>query len=132
MNAMPQIILSPAGDELVVIPKAEYEALVARAEDIDEDAADLAVALERKAALAAGHDVVLPTEVSAAMLKGDRFLKALRKWRGVTQADLARKADLTQGYLSEIERGDKIGAPESLERIAAALDVPPSWLIDRG
>ena len=79
----PQIIRTPNGEELVVLSRAEYEVLVERADHADneaEDAADVATYDARKTELAAGG-VVLPPEVSAAVLRGDSRLKAIRKWR---------------------------------------------------
>ena len=56
----PQIIRTPGGEELVVLPRAEYEALLERADhDEAEDADDVAIYDARKAELAAGG-VVLP------------------------------------------------------------------------
>lgn len=49
----PQIIRTPNGEELVVLPRADYEALVERAERADEDADDVAIYDARKAGLAA-------------------------------------------------------------------------------
>ena len=65
----PQIIRTPGGEELVVLPRAEYEALLERADHEAEDADDVAIYDARKAELAAGG-VVLPPEVSAAILRG--------------------------------------------------------------
>jgi len=48
----PQIIRSPSGEELVVLPRAEYEALLQRADHEAEDAEALAVYDARKAELA--------------------------------------------------------------------------------
>ena len=91
---------------------------------------DAAIYDARKAALASGRDGVLPAEVCARLLRGDRLLKALRKWRGVTQTELAEKTGLAQGYLSDLESGRRTGAPATLKLIAQALDVDPSWLMD--
>jgi hypothetical protein len=63
----PQIIRTPNGEELVVLPRADYEALVERADREAEDADDVALYDARKAELAAGGGV-LPPEVSAAIL----------------------------------------------------------------
>jgi hypothetical protein len=82
----PQIIRTPSGEELVVLPRAEYDALLARADEA-EDANDLAIYDARKAELVAGG-VVLPLEVSAAVLRGESRLKAIRNWRGETQLHL--------------------------------------------
>ena len=100
----PQIIRTPNGEELVVLPRAEYEALIERADHEAEDAEDVAIYDARKAELAAGG-VVLPPEVSAAILRGDSRLKAIRNWRGETQLHLNFKTGIAQGYLSDLESG---------------------------
>lgn len=122
----PQIIRTPSGEEMVVIPRTEYEALIAAARNEDED--DVAIYDARKAALAASRNGLLPPPVSQAMLKGDSLLRALRRWRDITQSDLAAKADIGQGYMSDLENRRRTGAPETLRRLAQALDVPPEWL----
>ena len=58
----PQIIRTPGGEELVVLPRGEYEALLERADHEAEDADDVAIYDARKAELAAGS-VVLPPAV---------------------------------------------------------------------
>jgi DNA-binding Xre family transcriptional regulator len=126
MNA-PQIIRTPSGEELVVVPRAEYEALLDRVEHAAEDADDVAIYDARKAELAAGG-VVLPPEVSAAILRGDSRLKAIRHWRDETQQHLTIKTGISQGYLSDLESGRRTGAAETLAKLAQALDVPVAWL----
>ena len=106
----PQIIRTPGGEELVVLPRAEYEALLERADREAEDADDVAIYDTRKAELAAGG-VVLPPEVSAAILRGESRLKAIRNWRGETQQDLNFKTGIGQGYLSDLESGRRMGTP---------------------
>lgn len=123
----PQIIRTPGGEELVVLPRADYEALLERADREAEDADDVAIYDVRNAELAAGS-VVLPPEVSAAILRGDSRLKAIRLWRGATQLQLTGKTDISQGYLSDLESGRRTGAHETLAKLAQALDVPVDWL----
>ena len=124
----PQIIVTPNGEELVLLSRAEYAALVEAATNAPEDEADVAIYDARKADLAAGRDFVLPAEVSAAMLRGDTLLKALRKWRGKSQIELAAATGLGQGYLSDLEAGRRRGTQETLEKIASALEIDPKWL----
>jgi hypothetical protein len=123
----PQIIRTPSGEELVVLPRAEYDALVARADQEAEDADDVATYVARKAELAAGG-VVLPAEVSAALLRGESRLKAIRNWRGETQLWLNYKTGIGQGYLSDLENGRRTGTPETIAKLAQALNVPVEWL----
>lgn len=125
----PQIIRTPSGEELVVLPRAEYEALLERADHEAEDADDVATYDARKAELAAGG-VVLPPEVSAAILRGESRLKAIRNWRNqTTQLHLSFKTGIGQGYLSDLESGRRTGTPETITKLAKALDVPVEWLL---
>lgn len=118
-----QILKTEEGKELVVLSRREYDALLARAGDEDaEDRMTLIVAAEARA------ETPLPESVSAAILAGDSCLKALRTWRGLTQAELAKRSGINQGYISEIENHSKTGAAETLSKLAEALDVPAGWL----
>jgi len=123
----PQIIRTPGGEELVVLPLADYKALLDRADHEAEDADDVAIYDARKAELTA-DGVVLPPEVSAAILHGDSRLKAIRHWRAETQMHLSFKTDISQGYLSDLESGRRTGTPETVAKLAQALDVPVEWL----
>jgi hypothetical protein len=123
----PQIIRTPGGEELVLLPLAEYEALVERADHEAEDADDVAIYDARKADLAAGGGV-LPPEVSAAILRGESRLKAIRNWRGETQLHLNSITNIGQGYLSDLESGRRMGTPETIAKLAQALNVPVEWL----
>jgi hypothetical protein len=73
----PQIIRTPSGDEMVVLPLAEYEELLARGGREAEDAEDVAIYDACMAEIAAGAPA-LPAAVSAAVLRGDSRLKANR------------------------------------------------------
>jgi len=119
----PQIILTPAGEELVVLPRAEYDILLAQAAVSDEDEDDVAMYDLRKPEASA-----LPHEVSAGMLRGDTLLRAIRRWRGVSQIEVARRSGLGQGYLSDLEKKRRTGTEATMERLAAVLDVPADWL----
>ena len=126
MNA-PQIIKTASGEELVVLTKAEYEALLQGFVGDDEDAEDIAIYDARKADLEGGGEV-LPTEVGAAILRGDSRLKAIRNWRDVTQTEIAAKTSIGQGYLSDLESGRRKGTPDTLKLLAEFLNVPLEWI----
>jgi len=124
----PQTIITPSGETLVILPLAEYEALLDAAAGADEDAADVAAYDEAKAALAAGAEAILPPEVCKLLLNGDSRLKAIRRWRGLQQSEVAAQAGIGQGYLSDLEHGKRAGASETLAKIARVLDVPERWI----
>jgi DNA-binding Xre family transcriptional regulator len=127
--ADPQIIKTPDGHELVVLSREDYDALVEAASEAQEDAADVAIYDARKAALTAGQDARLPPEVSAAIMRGEGLLKALRKWRGLSQIELSKMTGLGQGYLSDLESNRRQGTLETLQAIAKALDIDPGWIV---
>jgi len=56
-------------------------------------------------------------------------IRALREERGYTLQELARRANLSLSYLSEIERGAKQPSMKAIEKIAGALNVSKHRLI---
>ncbi len=123
-----QIIKTPAGEELVVLPRAEFDRIAALAAEAEEDAADVAAYDAAKAEFEAGGVAAFPAELSALLLKTKSRLTAIRKWRGLSQAELAAKAGIQQGYLSDLETGRRKGLHATAERLARALDVAVNWL----
>jgi cyanate lyase len=124
----PQTIRSASGEELVVLTRAEFEALTQAASEALEDADDTAIFDLRMAELKNGGDARLPPEVTAAMLEGDTLLRALRRWKNKTQVEVANATGLAQGYISDLEAGRKSASDDALRKIAAALDIDPAWL----
>lgn len=123
-----QIITTPLGEELILLPKAEYDHLIARVSDLEEDDADIAAYDAAKAAFVASGAQALPAEVSQRMLKGEGLLRALRKWRGMTQVALAEKAGIRQSFLSDLEAKRRHGSSETLKSLALALNIPNDWI----
>jgi transcriptional regulator with XRE-family HTH domain len=62
---------------------------------------------------------------------GDR-IGELRRERGMSQEALAHAAGTSAGYISQIERGERLPGCQLIMRIAAALTVEPGRLLDRG
>ncbi len=74
-----------------------------------------------------------PTPSSAAA-PSTRFNvgRETRRWRhtrGLTLAQVGERSGLNIGYLSQIENEKSIPSLEALGSIAAALDIPPAWLL---
>lgn len=59
-------------------------------------------------------------------------LRALRRQRGLTQTELAALADINQGYLSAIERGERVPRRPMRVALAQALDVAETLLVGAG
>lgn len=62
--------------------------------------------------------------------KMSAMIRRLRERQNMTQAELAKKAKVTQGYISQLEAGTKkdIGAKVAV-RLAEALGVPVTELL---
>jgi len=58
-----------------------------------------------------------------AMVVGER-IRAYRKRSGLTQEELAERAELHHTYIGQLERGEKNATLETVEKIARALDLP--------
>ena len=64
------------------------------------------------------------TDKSSRRIAGN--LRRYRKKRGLTQAQLAKKADINSNYYAKIERGELKPSVETLEKIIKALKVKSS------
>lgn len=62
------------------------------------------------------------------IIRGER-IRELREERGYALADLAQRANISISYLSEIERGAKKPSLRTMDRIADALNVNKSQLV---
>ena len=67
-------------------------------------------------------------QIAAAMSRSI-YLREWRETRGVTQEALASSMDISRGYLSDLERGEKRYNQDMLELAAAALNCSPADLI---
>jgi transcriptional regulator with XRE-family HTH domain len=57
------------------------------------------------------------------MLIGQR-IRQLREQKGMSQGDIEKASGLLRCYISRVEHGHTVPSLETLERFAAALDVP--------
>lgn len=58
-----------------------------------------------------------------------RTLKRLREEAGLSQERVAQEADLTTGYISDLERGLKAPGLSTIIHLASALEVSPSDML---
>ena len=122
---MPVMTKSPNGDEIVILSRDEYDRLIAA----DEDMKDAKTARRIIEQIASGEETVLTEAELDEFLKAKTPLAFWRKKRRMTQADLAKAADIAQGFISEIESGQKPGTPATLKKIAQALNIKIDDLI---
>jgi DNA-binding XRE family transcriptional regulator len=118
---MPVMTKTPKGDEIVILSRAEYDALAMGQRD--EDAHDAARANQILAELAKGSETLLTSEQADALLAAKTPLAFWRKHRGLTQEALSKLVGVAQGFISEIENGSKTGDVQTLAAAARALEI---------
>jgi transcriptional regulator with XRE-family HTH domain len=57
-----------------------------------------------------------------------KAVKAVRTAQGLTQEDLAAKADLHPTYISDVERGARNPSWDVIARIAEGMDIPVAMI----
>lgn len=113
-------------NEMVTIPRDEYDRLRAAAEDL----ADLQAYDRAAAALKSGKDELIPADYVNRLLNGERALRVYRDLRGLTQAALAKQANVNRVTVAEIETGRKQGSVATLRALANALGVSLDDIIE--
>jgi DNA-binding XRE family transcriptional regulator len=125
MGYEPQHFTAPDGTKMVVMTAADFE----RLRDLAEDAEDVIAATLQLERIRQGEGTV-PGEVVAFMINDDMSpIAAWRKFRGLSQAELAARVGCSQVWLSKMETGAARGASKLRRAVAAALDAP-LWSIE--
>ncbi|MGH6919983.1 MAG: helix-turn-helix domain-containing protein [Geminicoccaceae bacterium] len=106
-------------DDTVLLKRADYEALVRRA----EDAADAAQIRASEARVAAGEEEYVPIALTKRLMAGEVPVRVWREHRGLSARALASRAGISTAYLSQIETGKKPGSFDAMAKVARALGV---------
>jgi len=125
MTYQPQRFTAPDGTEMVVLRAEDWERLRAYAEDEE----DVRLGTAIRARIEAGEGTVPGEVVHLMIVNGLSPLSAWRRHRGLSQAALARKAGLSQVWVSRIEAGGGYGSRETRRKLAAALEAPV-WALE--
>jgi|GEM_PF-524419 len=100
-------------DTRVTLPSTELDALLARIEDLED----------RLALAKAGGEESFPVDVLDRLLAGESPVRVFREYRGLKQNALAATCDITNSYLSRIEKGEKTPGVDIYRKLADALDL---------
>jgi len=117
-----------AKGEIAILPRADYEKLVARAAEADEDAGTARLVARARREIEKGVPLI-PKDIADRIADGENPIAAIREWRDVTQLELVFRTDLSQGYISDLENGRRKGTTAALQQIARALKVPLELLL---
>lgn len=99
----------------ITIDRSEYDRLLADSEMLADIQAYDAALKDRSEGM--------PMPVLRRIIDGESPVKVIREWRGLTQAELARRAGLHRVQLHDVETGKSRGSVDTLKAIAVALDV---------
>jgi DNA-binding XRE family transcriptional regulator len=111
VHTEPQIITHNGEPAFAVIPWTEYKELISRDEPNESE-------------------VWFPNEVVKANVRGDSLVKAWREYLGLTQAELAVKAEMKQPALARLEKGGSVPRTTTLAKLADAMGLDVEQLID--
>src|ERR1700687_1900637 len=100
--------------EVAILPRKDYEALAAKAQEADEDIGTVRLVARARKEIVAGMPVV-PKEIVDRIIAGENALRVLREWRGQTQLSISHKTNICQGYLSDLESGRRQGTTAALK-----------------
>src|SRR5947209_3599835 len=117
---MPIMTKTPQGDDIVILSRAEYDALTVGRRN--EDTADAVRANNILADIERGTEALLTSDQANQLLEAKTRLGFWRRHRGVTQEALSKVVGVDQGFISEIENGAKSGDVQPLAVIARALE----------
>jgi hypothetical protein len=108
--------------EVAILPRKEYEMLIARAKEADEDEGTARLVARARKEIAAGAPLI-PKAVADRIANGENPIRVIREWRDVTQLYLSFKTNIGQGYISDLETGRRKGTTAALKEIARVLKV---------
>ncbi|MGC0054862.1 helix-turn-helix domain-containing protein [Brucella pituitosa] len=120
-----QIIMTPQGDEMAVLPKADYDKLL----EAFEEREDIESGRKFRAKLSAGEEELIPAEYVNRMINGENKVKVWRDFRGMSAKALSDAAGMSAPYLSQIESGAREGSLDALKKLAEALRVTIDELV---
>jgi len=75
-------------------------------------------------------DLTEPPILKAAKAAGYSRIRIWRRSRGLLIRELAEKASISKSYLQLIENGNRRATADVVRRLASALNLPPSALLD--
>jgi len=120
-----QIIEKNGKPEWAVIPFSEYQKLQEALEDV-EDIKDIE---ENLKATQEGREITVPGEVTFAVLDGISPIRAWREYKQIKMNELAKQANISSAYLSQIENGKRNPTIGTMKTLANVLGIDIELLI---
>ena len=114
-----QIITTPGGERLVLMPESKFLAM----QEALEDREDVSTVKEFEQDLAAGKAELIPAEFVDRLVDGENPIRVWRDYRGIKAVELAKTVGISQSHISSIETGQREPSVTLLKKLAEALNV---------
>lgn len=115
------------GSDFVIIQKKDYDKLI----NCYEDYLDIIEAMEVKTKASTGKSDLIPSSVIDDIYNNNiNRLTAYRKFRGLTQQQLADKSKVSKSTIAKIESGESKGSIAVFKKLAAVLKIDSDLLHD--
>lgn len=125
----PQFLKTPTGEELVVLPRREYDVLLARLGDEEaEDRLLGEIADRARQDLEAGRTILLPVWFSDGILARRDPVRIVREHFGLSPAEMAQAVGVPEARLQAMESGAERPTAAMLDAISARVDIDPRIL----
>jgi len=116
----------------VTLRKRDWQALMARLEDLEDIAAiEERLAHETKVGKAVARRDYMTGDELRRILDDESPVKVWRDKRGLSQRALAEQAGVSPSYLAEIETGKKPGSADALRKLSRVLEIPMENLMSQ-
>jgi len=102
-------------NDMITIPKEEYDRLIEAREDLDD------IVAARRAL--DSNEESFPADMAHRMVRGESPLAVFRAYRNLSQSELSRTSGVNRVQIIEIEKGRKAGSIETMKKLAEALGV---------
>jgi DNA-binding XRE family transcriptional regulator len=112
-----QLIEKDGQPVFAVIPYDDYQSLLSKARGKRDY-----VELDRTVAAVAAGEETFPLDFAERLIETDSKLREWRKYRELTQVELAKLTALSQSAIASIESGKRIPNMDTARRLALALN----------
>ena len=120
-----QIITTPGGERLVLMPESKFLAM----QEALEDREDVSTVKAFEQDLAAGKAELIPAEFVDRLVDGENPIRVWRDYRGIKAVELAKTVGISQSHISSIETGQREPSVTLLKKLAEALNVDMDDLV---
>ena len=120
-----QIIEKNGKPEWAILPYSEYEKI----QELVEDMEDINAIENFQKKLQSGEETLVPGEIVFTIMDGKNPIRVWREHKNIKISELAKSANISSAYLSQIETSKRNPTIDTLKNIAKSLGIDVDMLI---